>query len=219
MFFSGVFLWLTVDTVREVGARENSHTLSAEVVRGKKIWEDNNCMGCHTILGEGAYYAPELTKVIERRGEAWIRVFIKDPEAMYPGQRRMVKYDFSDAQIDDLLAFLRWIGEIDLNGFPPEPPLKSLMQPPAIASSAAKPSRSQPQIFGALCVACHAVGGVGGSTGPALDDAYTRKDREQMIAWLRDPAAIKPGTLMPKLPLSEEQIVDLSDYLQSFGGK
>jgi hypothetical protein len=24
------------------------------------------------------------------------RIFIKDPEAMYPGQRRMVKYDFTE---------------------------------------------------------------------------------------------------------------------------
>ncbi len=31
-----------------------------EVVLGKKVWEDNNCIGCHTLLGEGAYFAPEL---------------------------------------------------------------------------------------------------------------------------------------------------------------
>ena len=30
-------------------------------------------MGCHTIMGEGAYYAPELTNVIERRGEEYVR--------------------------------------------------------------------------------------------------------------------------------------------------
>ena len=80
-------------------------------------------MGCHTILGEGAYYAPELTKVYERRGPAFIKAMLRDPEAMYPGQRRMVKYDFTDEEMEAMVAFLKWIGEMDLNGFPPEPTL------------------------------------------------------------------------------------------------
>ena len=74
-------------------------------------------MGCHTLLGEGAYYAPELTKVYERRGPEFIKAMLRDPQAMYPGQRRMVKYNFTDAEIAALVAFLQWIGEMDLNGF------------------------------------------------------------------------------------------------------
>ena len=97
--FSGVFLWLTVDTVRQTPERSNEASMSEAVVRGKFIWEENNCMGCHTILGEGAYYAPELTQVVERRGETWIRTFIKDPQAMYPGRRKMVQYDFTEEEI------------------------------------------------------------------------------------------------------------------------
>lgn len=219
LLFSGVFLWLTVDTVLHVEARGKAHVISPEVVRGKKIWEDNNCMGCHTLLGEGAYYAPELTKVIERRGEEWIRIFIKDPEAMYPGQRRMVKYSFSDAEIDDLLTFFRWIGGIDLNGFPPKPPLQSGTQSAATSVSTGATQRPQPPIFTSICAACHMVGGKGGSVGPELDEAYTRLSREQMVAWLRDPQSVKPGTAMPKLPLSEDQLAELADYLQSLGGR
>ncbi len=216
LLFSGVFLWLTVDTVREVKARNSSITLSPEVVRGKVIWEDNNCMGCHTLLGEGAYYAPELTKVIERRGEAWIRIFIKDPEAMYPGQRRMPKYGFSETQIDDIIAFLRWIGNLDLNGFPAKPPLQAAAQ--AASTQGTTAGAPQPQVFSSICTACHMLGGKGGNVGPALDEVYKRLTREQMIAWLRDPQTIKPGTAMPKLPLNEEQLVELADYLQGLGG-
>jgi nitric oxide reductase subunit C len=47
-------------------------------------------------FGEGAYYAPELTKVVERRGAAWISLFLKDPQKMFPGQRKMVQYNFTD---------------------------------------------------------------------------------------------------------------------------
>ena len=219
VLFSGVFLWLTVDTILHVRASPSALAVSPQVVRGKQIWEDNNCMGCHTLFGEGAYYAPELTKVVERRGEEWIRVFIKDPEAMYPGQRRMVKYDFSDQQIDDVIAFLRWCGTVDLNGFPAKPPLQVTQAAAGAVRNGVAPSISQPAVVASLCTACHMVGGQGGAVGPALDDAYTRKNREQMVAWLRDPQSVKPDTKMPKLPLSEQQINEIADYLQSFGGK
>ena len=120
LLFSAVFIWLTVDTFQRIPAQTNSDELTESVARGKQLWEENNCMGCHTLLGEGAYYAPELTRVYDRRGPAFIAQMLRDPEAVYPGQRRMVKYDFSEAQIDDMNAFFEWIGRMDLNGFPPE---------------------------------------------------------------------------------------------------
>lgn len=222
LLFSGVFLWLTVDTVIDVNRRNSNKTLTPEIVRGKVIWEDNNCMGCHTLFGEGAYYAPELTKVVERRGEDWIRIFIKDPEAMYPGQRRMVKYDFSESEIDDIIAFLRWAGEVDLNGFPAKPPLKQDTLPVSNVSSETSADRLAlpvPAVYTSLCSACHMLGGKGGVVGPALDDAYVRKNRQEMIDWMKDPQKIKPGTAMPKLPLSDAQVEELVNYLQSLGGK
>lgn len=219
LLFSGVFLWLTVDTVINVKSRSETHHIPQEAVRGKIIWEENNCMGCHTILGEGAYYAPELTKVVERRGEEWIRIFMKDPEAMYPGQRKMVKYNFSDAQINDVISFLRWIGELDLNGFPAKPPLQVQQQSVTATTSGAVGQRPQPAVFSSICSSCHMVAGKGGAVGPALDTAYTRLNHEQMVTWLKDPQAVKPGTAMPKLTLTEVQIIELADYLQSLGGK
>jgi nitric oxide reductase subunit C len=77
LFFSAIFIGLTVDTVRQVPALSNQDRMTAEVVRGTEIWDQSNCMGCHTILGEGAYYAPELTRVVQRRGVEWIAIFLK----------------------------------------------------------------------------------------------------------------------------------------------
>ncbi|MBE2209053.1 MAG: cytochrome c, partial [Saprospiraceae bacterium] len=91
--------------------------LTAEVAKGKRIWESNNCMGCHTILGEGAYYAPELTKVVERRGEPFIRAVLQSPVPWAPNGRKMVAYAMNDEDTEAVIAYLKWIGEIDLNGF------------------------------------------------------------------------------------------------------
>lgn len=120
---TGVFLMLTLDTLKRIPEQTHSETMTESVIRGKHLWEKNNCMGCHTLMGEGAYYAPELTKVYERRGEGFITSMLTDPQAIYPGQRKMVKYNFSDEEKKDLVAFFKWVGEMDLNGFPPKPTL------------------------------------------------------------------------------------------------
>ena len=211
VFFFAIFVFLTIDTLREIPARQNSEALTASVVRGKHLWDSNNCMGCHTILGEGAYYAPELTQVVARRGEAWIRIFLRDPEAMFPGQRRMVKYDFTEEQITDVIAFLEWIGGIDTNGFPPEPDLKPVAVP-AVATAAATPA---PEYFDTVCVACHAVGGTGGAVGPALDGVGVRMTRAELDRWLADPQSVKPGTAMPNLALPDDTRNELVTWLAS----
>ncbi len=232
--FSGVFLFLTVDTIRQVPERSHEDLLTPEVVAGKEIWEANNCMGCHTLLGEGAYYAPELTKVVARRGEPWMRVFLKDPQAMYPGRRKMVQYNFTDQEISELIAFFTWIGNIDTNGFPKDPDLNlagfvpaasaAAGSAPAGATGVAAPvvvaaspegagAPSAPAYFDQVCKSCHAVGGQGGVVGPALDGIAKRLTPEAMDTWLKDPQAVKPGTTMPNLQLPDATRAELVAWL------
>lgn len=210
--FSGVFLWLTFDTIRQVPARSHEDLLTEDVIRGKEIWEAKNCMGCHTLLGEGAYYAPELTKVVERRGEVWLRTFLADPQAMYPGKRKMVQYDFTEAEIEDVIAFLDWIGGIDTNGFPAEPDMAP-KQASIVPTSASAPN--SPEVFTQVCQACHSLGGTGGNVGPALDGVGGRYDNAELRAWLADPQSIKPGTAMPDLNLSDDQLKSLTTFLMA----
>ncbi len=218
----GSFLLLTLDTIQKVPLQTHAENMNESVIRGKHLWDSSNCMGCHTLLGEGAYYAPELTKVFERRGPAFIKAMLRDPEAMYPGERKMQNYHFSDAQIEDLTAFLQWIGLMDLNGYPASP---NLMQV-AVASSSSSgagtlaPSNDRPQVFNQMCTPCHSLGGVGGQVGPTLDDVGSRKTRAEIEKWLQDPVAAKADSRMPKLPLSASEIVDLAAFLslQRSGG-
>lgn len=212
----GAFIGLTIDTFQRIPKLTNSSQLTESVVRGKHLFEKNNCMGCHTILGEGAYYAPELTKVYERRGEAFIAAMLKDPQSMYPGQRKMVQYKFNDQDIRDLTAFFQWIGQMDLQGFPPKP---STGQAIAAQSATGRVvpvghvSENRPPIFGQMCVACHALQGQGGTTGPALDGVGSRRDADYIKRWLTDPLAIKADSKMPKLPLTQDQIAELTRFL------
>jgi len=209
--FSAVFVALSIDTMRQIPALTHQDQIDDRVARGKQIWEKNNCMGCHTLFGEGAYYAPELTKVVERRGPVWIKLFLKDPQKMFPGQRKMVRYAFTDQDMDDVVAFLDWCGKVNLQGFPAKPPLRELMRPTATTASAS--TAGQPELFRTVCIACHSVGGAGGVVGPALDEVYKRKTREEMITWISDPQKLKPGTPMPKIDMTPAQMNEVVDFL------
>ncbi|SFS52051.1 c-type cytochrome [Lutibacter maritimus] len=119
-----IFIGLTVYSLSEATDQTNHENLTAEVVRGKEIWESNNCMGCHTILGEGGYYAPELTKVVDRlnqrydgNGEEVIKSILMSKGPWQPNGRKMVAYGMTEQEATDVIAFFKWIGEIDLNGF------------------------------------------------------------------------------------------------------
>jgi nitric oxide reductase subunit C len=137
---------------------------------------------------------------------------LRDPQAMYPGQRRMVKYNFTDDEIAALVAFLQWIGEMDLNGFPAKPTLLPVAVPaPETGKVVASPER--PKIFNQMCIACHSLAGQGGVVGPALDGVGDRRSYENLVAWITDPQQLKPGTLMPKLPLTQADVVELASFL------
>ena len=65
------------------------------------------------------------------------------------------------------------------------------------------------------CLSCHKLDGIGASVGPVLNGVRTRKTREEMVTWIRDPKAIKSGTKMPRFPFSEAEIRTIVDYLMT----
>jgi nitric oxide reductase subunit C len=146
-----------------------------------------------------------------------MKAMLKDPEAMYPGQRKMQNYHFKDDEIENLVAFLKWIGEMDLNGFPPKPDLVQIADVGATKetseSTAVVKRQDRPAVFNQMCIACHALEGQGGSVGPALDGVGSRFDADYIKRWLQDPLAIKENSRMPKLPLTDADIVELTAFL------
>ncbi len=47
-----------------------------DAVWGKRVFQSYNCMGCHTIVGNGAYFGPDLTKLYAGVGPAWLEAFL-----------------------------------------------------------------------------------------------------------------------------------------------
>jgi cytochrome c2 len=50
-------------------------------VDGRRVFQAYNCMGCHTIVGNGAYFGPDLTDLYRRTGPAWLAAFLPSANA------------------------------------------------------------------------------------------------------------------------------------------
>ncbi|WP_027331072.1 c-type cytochrome [Marinimicrobium agarilyticum] len=119
-----VFLILTLDSHRQFPELTHSENITPQVTRGKDVWHKYNCINCHTLFGEGAYYAPDLTKITEHRGDAYLQAYMRDPSQFYDEQthrRLMPDQDLSEEEITDLIAFLDWVSKVDNQGWPPRP--------------------------------------------------------------------------------------------------
>lgn len=119
LFFVLLFAALIFDTEQRIPKRSNAGELTPAVVRGKHIWETRNCIGCHTLLGEGAYFAPELGNVYKRRGPDFIKAWIKSQPTGAPGRRQMPNFHLNDQQLDDMVEFLKWTNGVDTEKWPP----------------------------------------------------------------------------------------------------
>lgn len=98
------------------------------VTLGKLTVQAKNCMNCHTLLGNGAYYAPDLTKAwldpawaAESVREELMLTFLQDPmnnARTYGTNRRMPNLGITEEEARGIVAFLKWMSAIDTNGFP-----------------------------------------------------------------------------------------------------
>jgi len=120
VFFFLLFLALAFDTSRALPSRDNRVAITDKVARGKLVWEHNNCIGCHTLLGEGAYFAPELGNVYKRFGsKEAIIAWIKAQPTGAPGRRQMPQFNLSDGDLDAVAEFLKYASEINAAKWPP----------------------------------------------------------------------------------------------------
>ncbi len=76
------------------------------------------------------------------------------------------------------------------------------------------------------CFACHTIRGTiaAGKVGPDLTHLMSRdtiasgllpNTPENLRKWIHDPAAVKPGTLMPKVEMTDEQLNQIAAYLET----
>ncbi|MBK6929499.1 MAG: cytochrome c [Saprospirales bacterium] len=70
---------------------------------GKSLWQRNNCISCHSLVGLGGHLGPDLTNAFSRRGEGYIRYVLNH------GSKKMPAFHLSPAEQNALIAYLKAI--------------------------------------------------------------------------------------------------------------
>lgn len=117
------------------GRDDYSEKEAAELLHlGKLGSQAKNCMNCHTLLGNGAYYAPDLTKAWidpawadggpmmamtgKKTKEEAMAEFLQHPSKYPTHERMMPNLGITEMEAKGLVAFLKHMSSIDTNGFP-----------------------------------------------------------------------------------------------------
>jgi len=115
-----MLLRVYVDTPAQFAAwvanQQQPAVQDAAVAAGRRIFETEACMNCHTIRGTAATgrFGPDLTHLMSRdtlasgsvpNTEANLRQWIKDPDTFKPGSL-MPAMQLNDQQLDEITAYL-----------------------------------------------------------------------------------------------------------------
>ena len=85
--------------------------------RGKTLWQNRGCMGCHSI-GKGRLAGPDLAGVTERRSMDWLKRWLKNTEEMLANDSaaqamlaeangiKLPQVKLTDADIDAVLHYI-----------------------------------------------------------------------------------------------------------------
>ncbi len=187
--------------------RAGQSARAASLAAGRRIITYYNCQGCHLIEGRGHAIAtaisdrgllpPNLAAQGGRTQSSWLFGFLHDPSrvTLRPWLTvRMPTFDFSDEEINALVAYFAARDGYDPFATPPAPPASARS---LVVGEVA---------FNMLqCAKCHPAGPVGAAGGvvsagelaPSLLLARERLRHDWVPAWIRDPQSFIPGTNMP----------------------
>jgi nitric oxide reductase subunit C len=187
--FTAVFVGLTIHSHMVFPRLTNADRITPEVLAGKDHWHKGNCVNCHTLMGEGAYYAPDLTQITMQRGEAYLVQFLGDPSLFYSEaehRRLMPDPKLTEAKRREVIAFLDWISRIENQNWPPRPILVSGSAGPGMAARARAraPASDDPVALGESlfhaappgCAACHSTMPGVALAGPSVANMAARAE-------------------------------------------
>lgn len=172
------------------------------LTRGRAVFDESGCIGCHKLHGIGGVIGPELEKVGANRSAEWLLKHFKNPAAVTPGSS-MPPIKASDADLDALTLYV-----LSFTGEPLSAYYVSMKTIPG-------PLAGRRLFEEKGCIGCHAVAGKGGTVGPALDEVAKRHNPEWISAHFKNPSAVSPGTVMPQFNFNEQEIRALTEFLLS----
>jgi len=173
-----------------------------------KLISDLACFSCHAINGRGGDMAPDLTWEGSSVQRQWLQEFLKNPNTLRPALiRRMPKFNLSDGEITELTDYIMTVYQtpafdresIPLNGYP-----------------AAQVEQGKQLFYSKYgCQSCHIIDTKTdkGYVGPTLTQVGSRLTAAWIYHWLKNPQAMRSGTMEPNRNMSDEDARALTAFL------
>lgn len=195
--------------------------------KGKSLYDQNNCVQCHAISGNGGELGPPLDGIGGHRGRDWLIARLLDPEKQmkdFPGifggaPNIMPHLSIKKRDAAYIADYLLTLPEpkggfsvehhvIDERSEPHKPGDKQWR--PSAKSEA---SRSGKELFSALhCGACHSVDGANDRFGPDLAGIGSRMSGKRLEKVLS--GAVRSSVMKEQAEqLGDERIYDLKAFL------
>ena len=175
-----------------------------------KLMTDLACFSCHRINGHGGDMAPDLTREGSSVQREWLVQFFKNPGTLRPALiRRMPRFNLTDGEANELTDYIM-----------------TVYQSPAVDRDS-MPLSGYPQgqvelgkqlFYGKYsCQGCHIVDTKTdkGYIGPTLTQVGSRLTAAWIYQWMKNPQALRPGTVEPNRAMSGDDARALTAFLMS----
>ncbi|HYU46661.1 MAG TPA: c-type cytochrome [Terriglobales bacterium] len=202
---------LTVPAAKTVPALPASRYEPAG--KAAQLINDLNCFSCHMINGRGGDMAPDLTFEGSSVQREWLVQFLRNPNTLRPALiRRMPKFNLTEAEINTLTDYILTVFQspkVDRDSMP-------------VAGYASGQVELGKQLYYSKygCQACHIIDTKQdkGYIGPTLTYVGSRLTAAWIYGWIKDPWALRPGTLEPKRNMSDDDARALTAFLMTQKG-
>jgi len=200
---------------------EENFAGTALVQRGRQLFFEKACYGCHRIEGlSNGTLGPELSEVGKKFKINYLWEHTVNPRAFQPTSF-MPKFDLTDDEIKALTVFLKSrrginFGETSLGQYRARLQLvKAGGVSQSQAPTAPSPAAGEQLIRDHSCTACHKIGDRDGRIAPDLSYEGLIRDPDWVMAHFRDPKSRVPDSIMPVFGFPETDFRSISAYLET----
>ncbi|MGA9642573.1 MAG: c-type cytochrome [Terriglobales bacterium] len=200
---------------------EDSFAGTPLVTRGRQLFFEKGCYGCHRIQGlSHGTLGPDLTEVGKRWRIDYLWGHTVNPRD-YSAVSFMPKFDLNDDEIKALVVFLKSrkgmnFAETTMDQYRAK--LQQTSLPAGVGANAdntPSAARGEQLIAQRSCTACHRLGDKDGHISPDLSYEGLIRDDNWLMAHFKEPRSRIPDSIMPVFGFSEGDYRSITDSLLS----